>query len=740
MKAIRIGEAISRSLSTKVWLPCALLLMVLPATVAHASWGWEFTGENALANGGAGTGTYGGNSWFNLNNWDYFVDNALNQSAQVTTDSTTGYLLYGSIQNANGAGMPPWISSNSPADPPPLVNDPTNAFGFGAYDGQLFPYALATGTGPGLLNATLYPPGKSQIDGSPKSIFAIPDHATVLPFGDTTTPLPNGTYTTFTFIGVKSNDYNHQNFGDNDPAHPSLNPSQSALAIFDPANDTANTTPDDPTTPDVNEHLQFTAGRIYVGGTTGGVVPFQVGGVDQQTVQAGTLDIRSGTLVMTSDLQLGRGGAKINGGGVTGKLIINGGSLLLNNPTNFLNLVLGPVNPNVAGQPASVGRGIIEYHKGVLRLAPPQSVDSYGNVTGGGILNVASAYVAAPDTADGYVGATESKIVMYNDGPGYFRVNNLQFAGGNATATGVGITGPVMATAEFHFNNGGVRPIQVANNLTLNNGTVVDTSTDPNGVTVASRRSRLNLVLDAIPTVAAGVPQNLGLIDVDSGINPILDDMGNPTALFDSNGNGTGAVNSGGTFYNTDNVTQLTDGATVSAIYGDTQYNWKIHYNGKITWGSSAAGATVADYSNSTIFKVDWQDSPPDGTYKDVVLVGDSSQTSLIKGDLDRDGHVSSSDIQAMVTALTGLGAYAATKHLTLAELSQIGDVNSSGSFTNADIQALLTLLANGGGSATAVPEPSAILLSAMGAMAGLATAIHKRRRSAGRLFPPKSQ
>ncbi len=115
--------------------------------MTHASWGWEFSAENALANGGTGTGTYGGNSWFNLNNWDFFVDNALNQSAQVTTDSTTGYLLYGSIQNANGAGKPPWVLSNSPDNPPPLVNDPTNAFGFGAFDGQLFPYALATGTG-----------------------------------------------------------------------------------------------------------------------------------------------------------------------------------------------------------------------------------------------------------------------------------------------------------------------------------------------------------------------------------------------------------------------------------------------------------------------------------------------------------------------------------------------------------------------------------------------------------------
>src|SRR4029079_10338371 len=135
MTTFRIGAAILRAL--KFSLLCSPLLVTLSPTVAHASWGWEFTGENALTNGG--TGTYGGNSWFNLNNWDFFVDNALNQSAQVTTDSTTGYLLYGTIQNANGAGMPPWVLSNSSTNPPPLVNDPTNAFGFGAYDGLLFP-------------------------------------------------------------------------------------------------------------------------------------------------------------------------------------------------------------------------------------------------------------------------------------------------------------------------------------------------------------------------------------------------------------------------------------------------------------------------------------------------------------------------------------------------------------------------------------------------------------------------
>src|SRR5436190_22063758 len=172
MTKFRIGTAILRAL--KISLLYTPLLVFLSPTVTHASWRWEFSAENALASGGTGTGTYGGNSWFNLNNWDFFVDNALNQSAQVTTDSTTGYLLYGSIQNANGAGKPPWVLSNSPDNPPPLVNDPTNAFGFGTYDGQLFPYALATGTGPGLLNATLYPPGKSQIDGTPKAIFAIP--------------------------------------------------------------------------------------------------------------------------------------------------------------------------------------------------------------------------------------------------------------------------------------------------------------------------------------------------------------------------------------------------------------------------------------------------------------------------------------------------------------------------------------------------------------------------------------
>ncbi len=140
----------------------------------------------------------------------------------------------------------------------------------------------------------------------------------------------------------------------------------------------------------------------------------------------------------------------------------------------------------------------------------------------------------------------------------------------------------------------------------------------------------------------------------------------------------------------------------------------------------------MADYNNSTIFKVDWTDTPPDGTYKDVVLIGDSLQTSLIKGDLDRDGHVTGADIQAMETALTGLAAFSTTSHLTLAELSQIGDVNSSGSFNNADLQALLAVLASGGGSAAAVPEPATGLLLAVGAMGGLAIAPRKRSRSGG--------
>src|SRR5262249_42242348 len=85
-------------------------------------------------------------------------------------------------------------------------------------------------------------------------------------------------------------------------------------------------------------------------------------------------------------------------------------------------------------------------------------------------------------------------------------------------------------------------------------------------------------------------------------------------------------------------------------------------------------------------------------------------------GDLNGDGHVDAADILPMEQALADAGGYESA-HDNLADwkLKLIGDVNHDSQFNNADLQFLLTTLRNGGGSDNFVPEPSGIVLAALG-------------------------
>jgi T5SS/PEP-CTERM-associated repeat protein len=97
--------------------------------------------------------------------------------------------------------------------------------------------------------------------------------------------------------------------------------------------------------------------------------------------------------------------------------------------------------------------------------------------------------------------------------------------------------------------------------------------------------------------------------------------------------------------------------------------------------------------------------------------------TNFLPGDFDRDGHVNVADIAAAELALTDLDGYkAAHGNMTNAQLVSLGDLDGDGLVTSADVQGLIDLLANGGGvgapsSATAVPEPSAIILLTLGGL-----------------------
>ena len=91
------------------------------------------------------------------------------------------------------------------------------------------------------------------------------------------------------------------------------------------------------------------------------------------------------------------------------------------------------------------------------------------------------------------------------------------------------------------------------------------------------------------------------------------------------------------------------------------------------------------------------------------------SVTDTVPGDFDRDGQLTAADIPAMLTALTDLNSYASNNSLSPAQMAAIGDFDSSSTVTNRDIQGLLDLVASGSGSASAVPEPSNLLLAVLG-------------------------
>jgi autotransporter-associated beta strand protein len=95
-----------------------------------------------------------------------------------------------------------------------------------------------------------------------------------------------------------------------------------------------------------------------------------------------------------------------------------------------------------------------------------------------------------------------------------------------------------------------------------------------------------------------------------------------------------------------------------------------------------------------------------------------SVAATYLAGDFNRDGHVDSADIPAMLSALVNLSGYESATGLTAPQLTLVGDMNSDGKVNNADLQALLNTLKSGGGSTASVPEPEGMVLLSQGAIA----------------------
>jgi hypothetical protein len=383
--------------------------------------------------------------------------------------------------------------------------------------------------------------------------------------------------------------------------------------------------------------------------------------ISRNTTNANLLTIKSGILSSSANVIIGRS-TNVVGAIAEGKVVQTGGVFRVNN--NSLDLSNREINSTTTNN--TWGNGTYDYRGGTLEVS----------LIGGSGLRLA---------AGGSAGAGgHGRFIMHNPASGgYVRAYELLVAahggpsGGDPVRDPDGITTGV-GSVEFHFENGGVRPMQLLKNLTINNGL------DADGF--GTRSARLDLVLNAPPTLTAGVPQNLGLFDVD----------------FDQNDANTGIIDGSGSlgdFFSSadDPNILLNQNATVSGIFGNTKYNWTISYTGNITWGDADNSVIAAGGIVGT-----------GGT--DVVLIGLSSETVAVDdADFDNDSDVDGNDFLIWQRGV-GVGTTNAA-----------GDANGNSVVDGADLAVWKTQFGPGApaaGAIGAVPEPAGGVLFMLAALA----------------------
>jgi hypothetical protein len=343
---------------------------------------------------------------------------------------------------------------------------------------------------------------------------------------------------------------------------------------------------------------------------------------------------------------VGRGGTTT---GIQGWLVQEGGSLI----SNEVAMDVGHFQNNV-------GNGFYEYKGGILEVSL---------VSDGGIR-------LGHGGSSGPAG-NGTFIVHNSDQPGYIRAWNFAVGSGlGATGSSSNGSGTVIFNADFN----GTRPIQVWNNLSLNHQ-------DDTGVSGNKRSAVLKLALDEAPELmGGGVPINLGLFDIDSEEDSVGTVQGASDMFF------TDTWDNGGL--------ALPEGATISADFGSTRYNWTISYNGSITWVDKDTGELASITSDP---------------FGDVVLIGLSSEPIVVEGlpgDYNGDDVVDAGDYSAWRNNFGGPGT-----------ALQNRDPLNSGNVNEADYTYWRRNYGNsapgGGGLAGGqVPEPASFVLLALGILA----------------------
>jgi hypothetical protein len=368
--------------------------------------------------------------------------------------------------------------------------------------------------------------------------------------------------------------------------------------------------------------------------------------------------LKSGDLVVESTIIIGRSGSTTSAQNI-GRVNQLGGSFR----TPIINLDIGQ------REPSGWGNGIWDYRGGVFEVGL-QSVFQGAN------LALRLSHGGSQGT--GGVG----RFIMRNPASGgRVRVWDLSVA--SHAGIDEGTTGP--------------------------DGSIFNPALDPDGFITGVgilefhyRSARLDLQLDSAVAFKSGtIPIDLALVDVD------FDDL-DPNTTDDSVAgiiNGTGSI--GQFFSKADASANYTQGSVVSAIFGNTTYNWTISYTGNITYNNTA------DANNSIVASI----SAIDGN--DVVLIGQSSMTTIVDdADFDGNGRVDGKDFLIWQSGFGGPGTNAT------------GDANGDGNVNAADHAIWKTQFGNpfpASGSLTGVPEPGSLVL-----LGTVALALVPRRRRSG--------
>jgi GH35 family endo-1,4-beta-xylanase len=197
-------------------------------------------------------------------------------------------------------------------------------------------------------------------------------------------------------------------------------------------------------------------------------------------------------------------------------------------------------------------------------------------------------------------------------------------------------------------------------------------------------------------TLAFGTPQMTGFTlwgfyDYGTSMNPMYAGS-KGSVLYDNNFNITAA----GTAYEALRASWTTD------------LNSTVNTDGTVNLSSKAFYGDYAAIINGKSYNFTYDAST--NSYQIVV--------TPVLGDFNRDGHFTAADIAAMQSALTDLPDYESAQGMNDTYLNSIGDFNHDGIVNSFDLQGMINSLLAGQGNSSTVPEPTSVVLLALGGFA----------------------